>query len=185
MLKRLSLLFALIPTLAGAVRWQLDPATTIAADVGWEGSNVVVRFPSFSGVIDFDEARPQNARATISVATTAATTGLPVADQLLRSRDYLDAADYPTMTFRLGSLRRTSPQTADIAGEITLRGVTRPISFTAKVVRYGPAKDDPSRFQAGFDLSGCFDRTAFGSTGGVPDVAAVLPIRIRLLMQSK
>jgi len=68
---------------------------------------------------------------------------------------------------------------------MTLRGVTRPVTFQAKVFAYGPAKADPARFEAGFDLSGSVDRTAFGSTGGVPDVAAVLPVHIRLLMTSR
>ena len=45
--------------------------------------------------------------------------------------------------------------------------------------------DTIARFEAGFDLSGEIDRTRFGSTGGVPDVAAELPIRIRLLMSSR
>ena len=43
----------------------------------------------------------------------------------------------------------------------------------------------PSRFEAGFNLTGSLDRTDFGSTGGLPDVAAVLPVHIRLLMSSK
>jgi hypothetical protein len=63
--------------------------------------------------------------------------------------------------------------------------VTRPVNFQAKVFAYGPAKDDPGRFEAGFDLSGSVDRTAFGSTGGLPEVAAVLPVHIRLLMSSE
>ena len=52
------------------------------------------------------------------------------------------------------------------------------------MIRYGPAQDDPDRFEAGFDLTGSIDRTAFGSTGGLPQVAAVLPVRIRLVMHS-
>lgn len=86
--------------------------------------------------------------------------------------------------FRLTGLRQTSKQTADLTGEMTLRGVTRPVAFAAQVIRYGPAAD-PSRFEAGFDLTGRIDRTDFGSTGGLPEVAAVLPVHIRLLMHSE
>ena len=88
------------------------------------------------------------------------------------------------MTFRLDRLTPTSKQTAEVAGRLTLRGVTRPVAFEARVIRFGPAADDPDRFEAGFDLTGAIDRTDFGSTGGLPEVAAVLPIRIRLLMHS-
>ena len=185
MLKHLFLLLALLPLPAFAATWQLEPETAVSVDVAWEGRTVEVRFPTLSGQIDFDERHPDRARATISVATADATTGVPVVDALVRSRDYLAAAQYPQITFRLDNLIRTSKSTADVRGRITLRGVTRPVGFRAEVFRYGPAPDDPARFEAGFNISGQIDRTEFGSTGGLPEVGAILPVRIRLLMRSQ
>jgi polyisoprenoid-binding protein YceI len=174
-----------LPLPAAAAPWKLAPETTVSVDVAWEGRNVTVHFPQLDGQIDFDQAHPETAKATISVATGVATTGVAVVDQLVRSRDYLDAADYPTIGFHLDKLTQTSKQTADVAGRITLRGVTKPVAFKATVTRYGPAADDPKRFEAGFDLTGSIDRTEFGSNGGLPEVAAVLPVRIRLVMASQ
>ncbi|MFO1209541.1 MAG: YceI family protein [Amaricoccus sp.] len=174
-----------LPLPAAAAPWRLEPATTVAVDVAWEGRNVTVRFPQLDGQVDFDQAHPGAAKATISVNAGAATTGVAVVDQLVRSRDYLDAAEYPTIDFHLDKLTQTSKQTADVQGRITLRGVTRPVTFKATVTQYGPAADDPKRFEAGFDLTGSIDRTEFGSTGGVPQVASVLPVRIHLLMASQ
>lgn len=185
MLKPLCLLIALLPLPALAAPWKLDPATTVTADVDWEGKTVQVRFPTLSGSIDFDQSRPESAKADISVAAKDATTGVAVVDSLVRSRDYLGAEQYPTITFHLDRLTQTSKSTADIDGRITLRGVTKPVSFKAQVFAYGPAKDDPARFEAGFNLSGEIDRTAFGSTGGLPEVSSVLPLQIRLLMTSE
>jgi polyisoprenoid-binding protein YceI len=185
MLKPLILVLALLPLPALAAAWKLDPGTTVTADVSWEGRVVQVHFQSLSGEIEFDESHPDQARAVISVATRDATTGVALVDDLLRSRDYLAVEQYPTITFRLDNLIQTSKQTAEVRGHITLRGVTRPLSFKAQVFAYGPAKDDPGRFEAGFDLSGQIDRTAFGSTGGLPYVSAVLPVHIRLLMTSR
>jgi polyisoprenoid-binding protein YceI len=185
MLRSLLLLLALVPAPGVAAPWTLDPETSVTADVGWQGRTVPVRFPGLTGEIDFDEAHPERTRATIRVPSGEATTGVAVVDQLLRSRDYLGAAQYPTITFELEALRQTSKSTAEVEGRVTLRGVTKPLNLTAEVLRYGPAADDPSRFEAGFALSGEIDRTAFGSNGGVPEVAAVLPVRIRLLMSSK
>ena len=85
---------------------------------------------------------------------------MPVVDGLIRGADYLAADRYPTITFRLDRLAQTSKNTADIEGRITLRGVTRPLSLKAQVFAYGPAKDDPDRFEAGFNLTGEIDRTA-------------------------
>ena len=185
MLKCLVLILALLPVAALAAPWQLSPETTVAVDVGWEGRTVTVRFPTQSGQIDFDRDHPERARAEIGVATTDATTGVGVVDGLLRSKDYLDAAEYPAITFHLDKLTQTSKSSADVAGRITLRGVTKPVSFKAQVSRYAPSTDDPDRFEAGFDLTGSIDRTTFGSTGGLPQVAAVLPVRINLVMTSK
>jgi polyisoprenoid-binding protein YceI len=182
---RVLCLLLLLPGLAAAAPWRLDPATSVAVDVSWQGRTVAVRFPSLSGEIDFDADHPDAARATISVSTRDATTGVGVVDTLVRSRDYLAADRFPAITFRLDRLVQTSKQTADVFGHITLRGVTRPLAFRAEVFRYGPAEDDPNRFEAGFNLTGSIDRTEFGSTGGMPEVGAVLPVRIRLLMTSR
>lgn len=185
MIIRLILVLALLPAITLAAPWNLDPGTTVTADVAWEGRNVQVRFPSLTGDVDFDEKHPDRTRATISVSSTAATTGVGVVDALVRSPDYLGADQFPTIAFKLDKLTQTSKSTADVAGRITFRGVTEPISFKAQVTRYGPDNDDPSRFEAGFNLTGSIDRTRFGSTGGLPEVGAVLPVRIHLVMSSK
>jgi len=185
MLKSLILILALLPLPAFAAVWRLDPDTSVTADVEWEGRTVQVRFPTLSGEIDFDEKNPEQARASISVAAGDATTGVAVVDSLVRSRDYLGVDEFPTITFQLDKLTQTSKSAADVTGRITLRGVTKPVSFKATVIAYGPAKDDPGRFEAGFDITGSIDRTEFGSTGGLPNVSAILPMHIRLLMTSK
>jgi len=185
MLARLALLLALLPAAAVAAPWRLDPETTVSIDVPWEGATVTVRFLAPTGTIEFDPERPEATRATVRVSTLTATTGVGLVDALVRSPDYLGAERWPEIVFMLDRLTPTSKQTADIVGRITLRGVTGPMRFSARVVRYGPAQDDPDRFEAGFDLSGQIDRTEFGSTGGLPEVAPVLPVRIRLLMHSQ
>ena len=78
--------------------------------------------------------------------------GSPIVDALVRSPDYLGTDAWPELTFRLDRLTPTSKATAEVAGRITMRGVTRPIAFDARVIRFGPAADDPDRFEAGFDL---------------------------------
>jgi polyisoprenoid-binding protein YceI len=185
MLRVLCLLVCLVPATALAAPWRLDPSTRISVEVTWQGRSVEVRFPEFSGRIEFDAERPATAEATIVVSARAAETGLAPVNALVRSRDYLAADTYPSITFHLTRLAQTSKSTAEVQGEITLRGTTRPIRFHAEVFRYGPSGDDPGRFEAGFHLAGQVDRTAFGSTGGLPEVAAVVPIRIRLLMTSR
>jgi polyisoprenoid-binding protein YceI len=168
-----------------AAPWKIAAGTTISVDANWNGSVVPVHFPSVGGAVDFDEKNIQAARATIAVATRNATTGVPIVDGLVRSDDYLAADRFPQITFRLDRLVQTSASTADVTGRITLRGVTKPVVFHATVIRYGPGQDDPGRFEAGFDMSGVIDRTEFGSNGGLPEVAGLLPIHIRLMLSSR
>lgn len=181
----LGLALGLAVSSAHAAPWKLDPGTTVTVDVGWNGKIVPVVFPTISGDIDFDEADVGSARASIDLAAADATTGVAVVDALIRGPDYLGTDKFPQITFQLDRLAQVSKTEANISGRVTLRGVTRPMTFRATVFRFGPDKNDDARFEAGFDLTGSIDRTQFGSTGGLPHVSAVLPIRIHLLMTSR
>lgn len=185
MFLRLACVMLLLPGLAWGASWRLDPRTRVAVDVVWRGATVEVRFPRLSGAIEFDAERPETAKARITVFTRDVETGVALVDALVRSADYLDAERYPEMVFELDRLVQTSSSTADIFGRITMRGVTRPVTFKAEVFRYGPPADMPDGFEAGFDLTASIDRTAFGSTGGLPEVGAFLPVRVRLVMRSR
>lgn len=175
----------LAPGIACAAPWRLSPETQVTVDIPWRGSDVKVRFSDLQGEVDFDEAAPETARARIEVPAASAETGVGVVNALVRGAGYLDAAEYPTISFQLDRLTRLSKSEARVDGRLTLRGVTRPMTLAAKVFRYGPVSGDPQRFEAGFDLSGTIDRTDFGSTGGLPDVPADLDLRIRLVMSSQ
>ncbi|WP_111429501.1 YceI family protein [Rhodobacteraceae bacterium DSL-40] len=180
-----TLLLALsLPVAAGAAEWRIDRGTQVSVDVPWRGGRVEVRFPTLSGTVDFDEVHPERAQAAITARTGDATTGIAIADSLLRGPGYLETARYPSITFRLDRLTPTSKQTANVEGRITLRGVTKPVSLDARVIRYAPAKDNPKRFEAGFAIEGSIDRTEFGSTAGLPEIPAELGFHVQLLLTS-
>jgi polyisoprenoid-binding protein YceI len=183
------LLFALVlwllPALAAAATWSVvEDETWVEVDVKYRGMVVTMHFDTVRGNILFDEKRPQTARASIAVGTRDVTTGFFIADRVVRSKDYLNVDQYPRVDFWLDKLVRTSDSTADIFGHVRFWDVEQPVTLKATVFRYGPNADAGGRFDAGFTLSGEIDRTEFGHTTGLPQVAAVLPIRIHLLMRS-
>lgn len=182
MLRLLLGLLLMLPVAAPAAPWTLDPATSVGATITWEGRPVAVAFPGLSGAVEFDSHHLEGAHAVLTVPAGKATTGNPLVDTVMRSGDYLDAGRHPTITFELDKLTRTSEATADISGRVTLRGVTRPLALKAKVLAFGPAKDDPATMRADFAITGALDRAAFGSTAGAPDVSTMLPLSIRLVM---
>jgi polyisoprenoid-binding protein YceI len=177
-----ALLLALLPAAVAADTWRLDPETEIVVEVPWFGGRAIMRFPTYAGTVTFDERDLDRASARIVVSSRDVTTGFGPADTLARSSGFLAAAEHPEIAFALDRIEQTSRSTADVFGAITFRGVTRPIRFAATVFRYGPAAAFPGRFEAGFDIEGSIDRTEFGSTQDVPAVAAILPVRIHLLM---
>ena len=185
MLRTLLVVILLASAPASAAPWALLPDTNIEVLVPWRGLTVRMVFPKYGGRIDFDERHPEAAKARIDVWAGSVQTGLPPADRMAKSEQFLAADRYPIIRFDLDRLVQTSKSTADIHGRITLRGVTQPILFKARVYRYAPSETDPDRFEAGFLLDGTIDRTAFGATGAPGDIPAVLPVEIRLDMISK
>ena len=180
----LTFILAATVTPVSAAPWVIDrDASQITFKVGYlGGGTIVVVFPDYEASIDFDPNHPENARALITVQTASVTSRLAPVDALIRSPDYLSSDAFPTITFDLGGLRKTSPSTADLDGAITVRGVTLPIRFKANVYKFDPFADDPSDRVAAFEILGILDRSAFGSTAGAADIATLLPIRILVEM---
>ena len=187
MLKKLLFALLLLPGIADAAPWFIDKnETRIQVEVGYLGnSSLKINFPSFAGVVDFDDSAPQNTDATIKVGTRDLQTGIGFMNTMVQSKDYLNSNQFPDITFKLDRLVQTSKSTADLYGQITLLGTSKPVVFNAKVFRYGPSKRDPAIREAGFNLTTEIDRRLFGSTAGIPEVASILPVRIRLVMTSK
>lgn len=168
-----------------AEEWRLVPGETrVEVDVDWRGRTVTLRFNDVIGEVIFDQQRPESAKASIRVDARTVSTGAAVVDAFVRGPEYLDVERHPWMDYRLDRLVQTSEQTADVFGRLTMFGQTRSVAFRAQVFRYGPTAGAPDRFDAGFNIGGSVDRRDFGHTTGLPEVAAVLPIRIRLLMRS-
>ncbi|QHQ37107.1 YceI family protein [Algicella marina] len=183
----LSIGSAISATSAHAETWRIDTERTkISTSVEYLGrAKVDVRFPRFNAALRFDPQNLDATRAELAIATGAVQTSVPVATPLVRSADFLDTSRHPEMRFRLTRLVKTSPSTADISGNITMLGVTRPVKLKADVTAYGPSASNPDVTEAAFRLTGRIDRRDFGNNTGFPQVAAELPLDIRLVMTTK
>ena len=99
-----------------------------------------------------------------TVSTTNA-----VLDKELKGADWFDAAKFPTMTFRSTKITPTGPQSADVAGELTLHGVTKPVVLHAKLKGAGPSPLSHA-YMVGFDATGRIKRSEFGISKYLPAV---------------
>jgi polyisoprenoid-binding protein YceI len=129
MRKTMLLVLALAAPALADTTWQIDPAhTTVGFSVRhMTVSNVRGVFRKVSGTVHADDA--DLSRSTIEATIDAASidTGDAKRDEHLRSPDFLDVAQYPTMTFRSTKLERAGDGRWKVTGDLTLHGVTRPV----------------------------------------------------------
>jgi polyisoprenoid-binding protein YceI len=103
------------------------------------------KFTQLTGTIEFDRAHPERSSIEAVVEVKSIDTGIVKRDEHLRSGGFFDAAKYPQITFKSRSVKQTGPQTGDVLGDLTMHGVTRPITLHVKLLTPLQADNDMSR----------------------------------------
>src|SRR5258706_1914845 len=106
------------------------------------------RFADFAGTVRFDEQHPEDSSVSVTIAASSVDTATADRDQHLRSGDFFGVDTYPTITFKSSRVVRKSPNTYDVSGTLTIRGIAREI--TLPVTYLGTAKDPYGNTRAGF-----------------------------------
>lgn len=124
-------------------------------------------FTGASGSLTLDPAKPADSRLQVSVPVASVATTNAVLDGELKSADWLDAARFPTMSFTSRRVTVTGPGRADVLGDLTLHGVTRPLTLHAT---FNAAGTNPlsKAYTVGFEARGAIKRSDFGVTKYVP-----------------
>ena len=92
------------------------------------------KFTSFSGKIDIDREHPENSSVTAQIDVRSIDTQIKKRDDHLRSPEFFNVEKFPQMTFKSRNVKRTGPQGGDILGDLTMHGVTRPITLHVKLL---------------------------------------------------
>lgn len=148
--------------------WSIDPAHSV---VGFSVRHMMVsrvrgRFGKFEGTLDLDEERPERSSVEFAVYVDSIDTGVPARDDHLRSADFFDVANFPTMTFRSTSVERIGPNVYRVKVDLTIRGTTRPVEL--EVTDEGRNKDPWGNLRWGFSARTAINRKDFGLTWNVP-----------------
>src|SRR5580704_10283187 len=113
--------------------WKIDPSQTHVLfwvdAIGWPS------FKSFDGRIDIDFDRPSRSRADFRVAARSVDVNSATMDDYLRSEVFLNVARFPGMGFVSTSVEKRDEHLARVTGDLTMLGVTRPISLDVEVDR--------------------------------------------------
>jgi polyisoprenoid-binding protein YceI len=92
------------------------------------------KFTRFSGKVDVDRERPENSSVTAQIDVRSIDTRIKKRDDHLRSPEFFNVEKFPHMTFKSRSVKRTGPQSGDILGDLTMHGVTQPITLHVKLL---------------------------------------------------
>lgn len=134
-------------------------------------SNYTASFKEFDVRLKLDPAAPEKAvvEADIDPASLHIDRTPEGFLDTLKGPQWLDAKTYPKITFRSTSVTPTGPTTATVVGDLTLHGVTKPVTLTATFNGGYPgmAPFDPNG-RVGFSARGSFNRSDFGMGYGVP-----------------
>ncbi|MEO1638175.1 MAG: YceI family protein [Pseudomonadota bacterium] len=130
-------------------------------------------------VIDFDNFGASSVDVSVDVA--AARTGLIFATEAMKGASVLDARNHPTIRFQSTGVRPSDPRNLSAGGQIdgnlTIRGVTRPVTLNAALFRQaGTAEGDLS--QLSFRISGQVSRADFGAAGFADIVDDLITLEI-------
>ena len=148
------------PALA-ADTYQFDKAhTTVGFQVRHIVTNLGGKFQDFSGTIKVDRVKPETSSVEFTIQAASINTNDPKRDEHLKSPDFFDVANQPTITFKSTSVKPTGKDAYDVAGNLTMRGVTKAI--TLPVTFLGEGKDPWGNEKIGFETATTLNRKDYG-----------------------
>ncbi len=124
------------------------------------------RFSDFEGTIVLDEASPEQSSVEFTIQATSIDTNEPDRDKHLRSDDFFAVEQFKTITFKSKKVTKRGGETFDVAGDLTIRGVTKDI--TLPVTHLGKAKDPWGNDKVGFETEITINRKDFGLKWNAP-----------------
>ncbi|MDP1736231.1 MAG: YceI family protein [Caulobacter sp.] len=178
------LAFAAAPALAAPVAYTLDPAhtqTTFTVD-RFGFTTIMGAFTAAEGTIWIDEADPASSRVEAFVTVASLYAGDPTREDHVKGPRWLNGAVNPTIRFVSTKVVPTGSTTADVTGDFTLNGVTRPVTFKVALNKIGKAPGSGKQ-SAGFTITGSVQRRDFGIGAALPPglIGETVDIRIEAL----
>jgi polyisoprenoid-binding protein YceI len=92
------------------------------------------KFTKFDGKIDLNREHPENSSVIAHIDVRSIDTGIVKRDNHLRSAEFLAVEKYPAITFKSRSVKQTGPLAGDIMGDLTMHGVTKPITLHVRLL---------------------------------------------------
>jgi len=141
--------------------YQIDPVhSTIGFKIRHLAGKVTGRFGEVSGTIRIDSDHPEISSVEAAIQVESIDTANAKRDGHLKSADFFNAAEFPVMTFKSKKVSVIDKETADVAGDLTIHGVTKEIMLHVQFL--GRAKGPDGTPQTGWEATTKINRTDFG-----------------------
>lgn len=149
-------------TLTGS--YTIDPSHSRLGFVARHAMVTKVRgsFGEFEGAAQLDFDNPGASSATVTIQVASIDTANGQRDDHLRTNDFFDAPTFPTITFTSTGVQVTDEDTFDVVGDLSIKGVTRPVTVTFTYT--GASKDPFGNTRVGFAGSTDIKRSEWGVT---------------------
>jgi len=170
---------AFLTSAANAETYKFDQNHTT---VNWSAnhfgfSNPSGKFTDFEGALVLDEANPTKSSLDVTIKMDSLNTGLPKFDKHLKSADFFNVDKFPTAKFVSTSVVLVGKKTAKVKGELTLLGVTKPVTLDVKLNKLGLNSFTQAK-TAGFSATTTIKRSEFGMSYGVPGISDDIKLTI-------
>lgn len=156
---------SLLPAQAAtaAETFKIDPAhSTVGFKVRHLFSKVTGRFLDVSGMIYFDSENPEKSSVDATIQVKSINTANAKRDTHLRSADFFDASKFEMITFKSTKATKTGTDTGEIVGDLTIHGITKPVTLHVKFL--GKGKGMQGQSQTGWEATTSIKRSEFGLT---------------------
>lgn len=179
-----ALAFLATPVLA-ADTYQIDTSHTyLGFEINHLGfSTTYGRFSDVSGTIDLDEENPEASSVDVKIVPASVYTGHEERDEHLRGEDFFNVEEFPDMSFKSTSIERTGEETGKITGDLTMHGVTKPVTLDTTFTKKGDYPMQEGMKAVGFNATTSLKRSDFGIDKYVPMVGDEVTITISLEAQ--
>lgn len=149
-----------VPAVPQISKWELDPEnSSVEFACKHVLSKVRGMFSKPSGSLLLDEANPANSKINATIDVSSITTGVEERDSHLKSPDFFDVAKYPAITFISTSVSRSSATSYSVTGNLTMHGVTKPVTLA---VTASPPFPHAGGIRRGIEATTLVNRKDFG-----------------------
>ena len=136
-------------------------------------------FHDYSGGFTFDRSNPENSSVDVTIRSESIDMDHDKWDAHMKNADFLNVTEYPTMAFKSTDINVTGGNTAEIAGDFTMLGVTRPVTLNVTHNKSG-VHPFSGRYVSGFSAEAKLQRSEFGMNYGLPNVGDTVHIRLEV-----